>query len=765
MMSLALAGESRAAAGGQAPRTGMLQEFWSSGIKQAFATAFEAYDTEGAYSAQSPTAPISKTWFTVADGVLTEAYWPLLDRPQIRDLQFLVTDGQSWFREERRDTLSEVHWLDDGVPAFRITSRDLAGRFTIEKIVFADPDRDAIRIKVRFVAHQPGLRLFVLCNPTAGGTPMSNHAVTQDSPLAPGPGLFAWDGDQAQALVASVPFAKTSVGFSGASDLYQDLSRDFRMDWNYREAQDGNVVSGAEIALPPSGEFELTLAFAPTIALARQTAGAVLPFEQSLERYSAQWREYQSRLIDLSPQSLDGGSRFRASTAVLKSMEDKTFAGAVVASPSIPWGIHQADWSRNGDPRWKKVGGYHLIWPRDLYQMATTWMAVGDMPSARAAFRRLRTAQLTTLDGSWEFGFRRHSRDGSFMQNFWIDGAPYWQGLQMDETAFPLLLTYRLWKAGEVTLDETWDMVRRAGDFIADFGPWTGQERWEENFGASPSTIAAEIAALYCASEIAHARGDDQRAQRYLKTADAWSSKPGDHLETWTFTRTGGLGNGRYFIRMEAASRVDQYWNPDDDGTITISNGGPTLREKDVMDGGFLELVRLGVRDALDPAILETIPEYDSHLRVDLPGKGPGYYRYTADRYNYDEGSGRQTHGMLWPLLTGERGHYALAAAAARNASKAERDQALLPYLAAMEAFATPSWMIPEQVWDGGPAAGQPTGAATPLGWSHAEYLKLLRSRKEGQVYDLLDFVLERSSQLSIARRANSFSLAPGIRH
>ena len=305
-------------------------------------------------------------------------------------------------------------------------------------------DRDAIRIKVRFAANRPDLKLFVQYNPSAGGTPMSNHAVTQDSPLAPGPGLFAWDGDQAQALVASVPFAKTSVGFSGASDLYQDLSRDFRMDWNYREAQDGNVVSGAEIALPPSGEFELTLAFAPTIALARDVAGAALPFEQSLERYSAQWREYQSRLIDLSTQSLDGGSRFRASTAMLKSMEDKTFAGAVVASPSIPWGIHQTDWSRNGDPRWKKVGGYHLIWPRDLYQMATTWMAVGDMPSARAAFRRLRTAQLTPLDGSWEFGFRRHSRDGSFMQNFWIDGAPYWQGLQLDETAFPLLLAYRI---------------------------------------------------------------------------------------------------------------------------------------------------------------------------------------------------------------------------------------------------------------------------------------------------------------------------------
>jgi glucoamylase len=316
-----------------------------------------------------------------------------------------------------------------------------------------------------------------------------------------------------------------------------------------------------------------------------------------------------------------------------------------------------------------------------------------------------------------------------------------------------------------VTLSDTWDMVRRAADFLADFGPWTGQERWEENFGASPSTIAAEIAALYCASEIAHSQGDDQRAQRYLRTADAWSSKPGDNVEAWTFTHSGSYGNGRYFIRMEAASRIDQWWNPDDNATITISNGGPTLREKDVLDGGFLELVRLGVRDALDPAIVETIPEYDSHLRVMVPGKGPSYYRYTADRYNYDETTGRQTHGMLWPLLTGERGHYELAVAAAQDASKAERDRAILPYIAAMEAFATPSLMIPEQVRDAGPEAGQPTGAATPLGWSHAEYLKLLRSRKEGQVFDVLPVVQDRSRQLAITRRTEAWQNTIQIRH
>lgn len=745
----------------------MLPERWASGIKQAFGTAYETYDSSGQFSAASSTAPISKLWFTVAQGILTEVYWPQLDQPQIRDLQFLVTDGRSFLWEERQDGISDVQWIEAGVPAFRITTRDLAGRFFFEKVVYADPDRNALRLKVRFVSKTPGLQLYLLNNPTVGGTPMSNHAVTSRSAIAPGKGLYAWDGNQAQALLASVPFSAASAAFSGSHDPFQDLQRDFRMDHQYGEAHDGNVVVGARLELGTADEFEVALGFGGSLLDANQVAEGSLSesFEAGLDRYRKQWREYQGGLIDLSAQSLDGGDRFRASTAMIKSMEDKTYAGAVIASPSIPWGLHQVDWSRNGDPLWKRVGGYHLIWPRDLYQMATTWIAVGDLASAKASFARLRTAQLSDQDGFWEYGFRRRSRDGSFLQNFWLNGSAYWQGLQMDETAFPVILTYRLWKLGAVTLADTWDMVRRASDFIVDFGPWTGQERWEENFGASPSTIASEIAALYCAAEIAHSHGDDQRAQRYLRTADSWSAKPGDNLETWTFTRTGRYGDGRYFIRSEAAQRFDQFWNPDDEGLIHIANGGPTLREKDVLDGGFLELVRLGVRDALDPAILETLPEYDAHLRVRIPGKGDGYYRYTADRYNYDDTSGRQTHGMLWPLLTGERGHYALAASVARGESRPKRDQAIVPYIAAMEAFASSSLMMPEQVWDGGPAAGLSTGSATPLGWSHAEYLKLLRSRREGQVFDLLPDVLQRSQELAVTRRIDELGSPQGIRH
>jgi glucoamylase len=706
----------------------MLPEYWTTGIKQGVGTAY------GYLS--------SKTWFTLAQGILTEAYWPTLDEAQIRDSQFLVTGPEGLFWEERTQAVSEVRWIEAGVPAFHVTTRDLEGRFEIEKWIWTEVSREVIRMRVRFTPRVHGLKLHVLHNPAVGATPMSNSACTGESPLAPGRGLFAWDGDRAQAWVSTLPLVGASAAFSGPEDLYQDLRADGIMDLRHPEAIDGNVVLGAELAVTDSRptEFEVAIAFAPTVARAHSAALSILraDWKYSLENFSRGWRAYQASVRDLSAQSLDGGARFRASVATLKAMEDKLHPGAVVASPSIPWGSHQRDESRRGDPRSKRTGGYHLVWPRDLVMMATTWMAIDDLDSAKLAFFRLQSMQYGPESGHWEYGSRRRSRNGSFPQNVWIDGTPYWQQLQLDETALPVVLAYKLWRAGRLSLEEIGDMVTRACDFISDFGPWTAQERWEENFGASPSTIASAIAALRAGAELAEAAGDSATALKYRTVAGSWSAKPGDRLEDWTFTTTGSHGNGRYFSRIEGASRWDQIWNPNDDARLWIANGGPELAERDVLDGGFLELVRLGVRSALSSSVVDSIPEYDALLGVDVPGRGRGYYRYSEDRYGYDERTGARNRGMLWPLLTGERGHYALAAAKEMSASPAELDAAILPYIAAMEAFATPSFMMPEQVIDRGPEAGLPTGAATPLGWTHAEYLKLLRSREEGEVFDRL---------------------------
>jgi glucoamylase len=247
---------------------------------------------------------------------------------------------------------------------------------------------------------------------------------------------------------------------------------------------------------------------------------------------------------------------------------------------------------------------------------------------------------------------------------------------------------------------------------------------------------------------MAAASGDGARASLYRQTADAWAAKPGDNVETWLFTTNGGLGNGRYFIRIGGAASFDETWNPNGELEFGLANGAGRWREKDLTDGGFLELVRFGVKPALDPAILETLPEYDSTIRVDIPGIGPGFRRYFHDRYGYEDATGVQTDGMLWPLLTGERGHYELQRAiesagspGQAQVSRKQRvaiDAAVAPYVATMERMATSTFMLPEQVWDFGARAGGPTGSATPLGWSHGEYLKLLRSRADGAVFDRL---------------------------
>ena len=749
---------------GEAPRQGMLPGRWSSGNKQFVGTAFESYDSKNKFSEFSATAPISKTWFTASQGVLTEVFWPTIDTPQIRDSQFLITDGKTFFSEERKSTQSSVTWLASGVPAFHVVNRDPKNRFTIEKTIFSDPDRNCVIQRVRISRYASGLKFFLLHNPAVENSPLGDSAVVSvenGGISAPGAGLFAWQGEQAQAVVFSLPLRTASAAFSGPFDGYQDLSDDFQLNQAFERASNGNVVLTAEMEIPDTvgtTEFDIVLGFGDSIGSAFETAQKTLnsDLSQTLSKFSSQWKNYQASIRDLGQASTDQGKLFRASVAVLKSFEDKTHEGAFVASPTVPWGEHQWDGTGGGSslknskrPRQKMTGGYHLVWPRDLYMMATTMMAIEDYGSAIASLNRLRAVQHTANDGDWFFSFRQRSKDGSFPQNFWVNGEVYWQGLQIDETAMPVILAYRLWQAGKIDLGQYWNMVQRAADFIVEFGPWSAQERWEESFGASPSTIAAEITALWVAADMAKAMGDSQRENRYRAHADSWSSKPGDNVTSWTFTQSGGHGNGRYFVRVDGGSFFEQAWDPNDNAEYYIANNGGAHREKDILDGGFLELVRFGVRSPMDTAILETLPEYDQTLRVDVLGRGPSFRRYVADRYNYDDASGTQTAGMLWPLLTGERGHYELAYALESHQKPLEADAAITPYIRAMQGFATPSLMLPEQVWDGGAYAGQSTGSATPLGWTHGEYIKLLRSRQDREVFDRIGLVYERALALS----------------
>jgi glucoamylase len=731
---------------GEAQRSGMITPRWTSAKKQFLGTAYEAYDANGGYSDTSPTAPISRVWFTGASGALTEIFWPSIDTPQVIDSQFLVTDGSNLF-EERKDAQTKVEWLGRGVPAFHVTNTDPRGRFTIEKTIFTDTDRDAVIQHVRVTRNVSGLKFFYLHKPGASNTPMGNSAKVSlggksDSNLAAG--LYAWQARQAQAVLFSVPLHRVSAGFSGSvSDGYQDIRAHATMVNSFETATQGNVSETAWLEIPEEAgttEFNVVIGFSSSI----QEAGAVA--QKSLNgdiasmqaKYISQWKTYQSGIYDLSSASLDGGNIFRASVAVLKTSEDKTRAGAFVASPTIPWGEHSDDTNSdlvNGS-RSKQTGGYHMVWPRDLYQIATSFMAVKDDASAVAALNFLKSVQFDASSGTWSYGARSYPKNGSFSQNTWTNGEPYWAGLQMDEVAMPISLAYRLWKAGKIEPAQYWDMVSRAADLLVGYGPWSPMERWEESFGASPSTIAAEISGLRAAARFATEMNDTARAFRYQQTADAWSLRPGDNIETWTFTSTGGFGNGHYYTRIQGAASNLESWNPNSEQTFNLANNAGVYREKDILDGGFLELVRFGIRDATDPAIAVTVPIYDAQVGTMMPGIGIGYRRYNHDRYNYDDATGTQTAGMMWPLLTGERGHYEIQKALESRATKSAVDAIAVNYIGMMEKMATPQFFLPEQVWDSGPLIGQSTGSATPLGWSHAEYLKLLRSRADHVVFD-----------------------------
>jgi len=320
--------------------------------------------------------------------------------------------------------------------------------------------------------------------------------------------------------------------------------------------------------------------------------------------------------------------------------------------------------------------------------------------------------------------------DGSFPQNSWVDGRPIGGGLQMDQVGLPLVLAYQLGRTDR----DTWRKhVKPAADFILRRGPRTDQDRWEEKPGYSPSTIAAQIAGLVCAAEIAKVNGDTASANAYLETADKWAL----NVERWTVTGSGHTARGYYL-------RINENEDPNDGAKIEINSSSLKADERKILDAGFLELVRLGVKDPRDPLIVESLALIDQMISVKTP-VGEAWYRYNHDAYGetpdggrYD---GRNGVGRLWTLLTGERGEYEIAAGNLASARKR---------LDTMAGFANDGLMIPEQVWDMKHAPnpsfrfGAGTGSATPLAWSMAQFIRLAMNIEKGRNLETPKVVAER---------------------
>jgi glucoamylase len=609
------------------------------------------------------TSLTSKVWFTLASGTLTEVFYPTIDIPNTQTLQFVFCRGQSCqFEEEMSHSLSVV---DDRSLNFQQVNS--ASGITITKTYTTDPDRATVLIDVVINSSVSNSALFLYYDPSLKNSGMHDSAWTDSG------ALLASEANVASALVASVRFASISNTFVGKDIHFFTLPRGERAD-------NGNVVQIAK--LPETKKLTIALAFGATPAEALSHARSSLRkgFVSCQKQYVAGWHNYLQSLPTLK----QGEPQLKMAAMVLKALEDKTYRGAIIASPSTPWG---------GGPNANEptISGYHAVWSRDLYQVATALIAIGDRAAA---------------DRALDYLFKTQQRpDGSFPQNTWVDGRPIGGGLQMDEVALPIVLALQLNRDDR----ETWlKHVKPAADFIVTHGPITEQDRWEEKRGYSPSTLAAEVAGLVCAAEFARRHNDPSSATRYLETADDWET----NIERWTVTTTGPPGSGNYFLRLTVAG------NPDQADELEINSGGGRYDQRTIVDMGFLELVRLGLRAAHDPLIGKSLQVIDATIKLTTPS-GPGWYRYNHDAYGeradglpYDARAGI---GRLWTLLTGERGEYELAAGRVQNAR-------LL--LKTMSGFANDGLMIPEQVWDRG-KIGTGTGSATPLAWSMAQFIRL----------------------------------------
>jgi glucoamylase len=748
---------------------------WASAAKTAVGASYEAY-VDGRYQDGGPTGHVSRVWFSVADGVLTETMYGLIHEAQIKRLRFAVVT-ETGLAVEGQDTTTTTEYLHtDGQgrplsPAYRIITTDREGRFEIEKHIFTDPDRDSLMLRVTVRAMRGAVTPHILLESAVANTGVGDTGATSLTALS------ASDDGTALALVGGAPFTHATVGVVGVSDGLMDL-RDGVLHGQRSHAfsaHGGLMLSAALPAVAEVQTFEFALGFGADVAAAQaqaqgslQAGAAAVLAAYNGEGAAVGWEDYMAGLPDLervAAQSTDGGRLAFVSALMLKVQEDRTFAGALIASLSNPWGETSSSA--------RSATGYKAVWPRDFYQVAMAFAALGDRETALAALRYLPAVQV----GESTPGNR--GAGGWFLQKAEVDGTPEWVAVQFDQVAMPIMLAWQLWQRGWLSDTELADsyigMIRPAADFMVEGGetaidwnneqvnpPRTQQERWEEQPGLSPSTTAAMIAGLTAAADIAARLGRPQEAARYVQAADSYHAMIRERM----VTSQGIHGDGRYFLRINSDD------DPNNDSPVESRNGQEAVAEDVMLDPGFLELVRYGVLPADDADIVGSLAELDNEALPDMtrvrysfqfpgvPGAFPGWRRYGVDGYGerVTDGSGYGAggrmdpaqRGRVWPFLTGERGHYELAVAALDGELTADESIRIRTiYVAGMEHFANAGLLLPEQVWDGvgagpGLAMGEGTNAATPLAWTHAEYLKLLRSLADGAVFDRYPVVAAR---------------------
>ncbi|MGI2225324.1 glucan 1,4-alpha-glucosidase [Shewanella frigidimarina] len=769
-----------------APGTPGIEPTWAFSGKTGIGTSYEPY-VNGNYQ-DTAANPVSKVWFSIAQGVLTETMFGLIHNAQLKELQFIIS-GNGFVDTEKDHTISTIEYLDTddmGRPlslAYKVINKDVEGKYQIEKHIFTDPDRNSLMMKVTFTAFEAGITPHLYVNPHI------DNSGSNDIASVEGQSLVAYTSDTNSTVMTvktDVDFVAASAGFVGTSDGIVDLQDNGKLDYHYQTTSDTN--QGGNVALtaqyPTLTNVNDSLSFNLVIGFGQDKASSLANTQATLDAgYDAVkqaylgddkhlgWKDYLASLKplnDMSRNTTDNGKLLYASALVLKAQEDKTHAGALIASLSNPW----------GDTVSAKVGstGYKAVWPRDFYQCAMAFLAMGDTQTPKVAFEYLKQVQVQQQTPGFV------GTPGWFLQKTHVDGEIEWVGVQLDQTAMPIMLGWKLWQAGVLNDAEItqWynDMLKPAADFLVKGGnvkldwndtkitpPSTQQERWEEQAGFSPSTTAAVIAGLVAASDIG-ALAKDERAPEYADLARKLQSQ----LETIMVTTTGLLGEtdakgniAPYYVRISPNG------NPNNTDKLIDNNGKPGLDQRMILDGGFLELVRYGVVNATDSVVKNSVMLIDNqniedNLRVKYQftakdgSKVPGYRRYGNDGYGEDtvtglsyaeKGDTENQRGRVWPFFTGERGHYELALAKANDTLTPDTKKVLInTYVQGMETFANQGLMLPEQAWDGvGNATrynykmGQGTNSATPLAWTHAEYVKLVRSMTDEKVWDFYPVV------------------------
>jgi glucoamylase len=716
----------------------------------------------------------SKVWYTVAGGVLSDVYYPTIDNTNVETLQYVVTDGTTFTDLQSRDTTYTVQSLDGSGMACRVTSTAASGRYRLVTDYLTDPSGNSVVMRTTLLPKDRHDKLAVYVrfdgtiNGNGGGADPAatipqnggaDDAVLDTSTGHPVPvsidtktATIAANRDYAQPVYAALrgdrPFTQASSGFAGsASDGLSLLDKSHELTTTYATATQGNVVQTARVDARPGRPFQLALGFGSTQRSAVSTAGASASsrFDRLYRDYSKGWDRYDDGLRPAaSPSGLSPAQRadlrrtYLLAANVLKASEDKTFPGAIVASVASPWGQAVAA----GDPALTYFGSYREVFARDLYETFTGLIASGDVATAKDTVR---------------FLFERQQQpDGSMPRNSLVNGktAPDSFGVQLDEVSYPILMARTVGLTDEAFYTQH---IKRAADFVVAHSPAFGSERWEEQSGYSPSTIAAEIAGLTAAGWIAEKNGDALGARVYRATADYYQR----NIKGWTVTTNGPLDPKPYFIRLSKNG------DPDSAVTYNLGNGGPDADQREVIDQGFLELPRLGVLRSDDADVQRSLAVVDSVIKR-TTSSGDGFYRYGTSTPGTEDGYGdchvpdptsctvegkpwagvcgtqeqNKGSGHLWPALAGERAEHDVATDTPASAAE---------LWTSMARMSSGVGLIPEQAWENrdwppspwgtapecasiGFQNGKPVGSASPLTWSEAQFVRLSANLRAGRI-------------------------------